>query len=332
MQFRLATIAYAFALLAAGMATFGAWGIVHAVGVLWFWRWTSGGRPRRLPVLWGIGAAFILATTQLLLPWAAPGAYEAVQRQLCIVNLKQLAFGIHNYESHNGALPPVALRDAAGTPLHSWRTLVLPYLDMQVLYGKFDLHLPWNDPANATAARTPLELQQCPSDHGQGAATSYFAVVGPQTAWPADGMRRMDEITDGTSDTILLMEAPGRGVDWAEPRDLSFDEAVSILTDETPLAGGHILNVRGLYLPRRSILVAYADGSTGALWLPLSKELATALLTVDGGEAVDKADLREAPPRKLNVAFLWGLLAFVALALWPGVAMWRRGNADPRSE
>ena len=112
-------MAYVFALLAAGMATFGAWGIVRAVGALWFWQWTSGGRPWRRPALWGVGAAFILALTQFLLPTATPAAYNAVQRQLCIVNLKCLSAGVQSYESAKGTFPPAALRDASGKSLHS---------------------------------------------------------------------------------------------------------------------------------------------------------------------------------------------------------------------
>lgn len=328
MKFRLGTMAYVFALLAAGMATFGAWGIVRAVGALWFWQWTSGGRPRRRPALWGFGAAFILAVTQYLLPMATPAAYDAIQRQLCIVNLKCLSAGVQNYESANGVFPPAALRDASGKSLHSWRTLVLPYMDMKGLYGKFDLQLPWDDPANAAAAATPCEGHQCPLDHRRAPMTDYFAIVGPQTAWPASGKRSRKEITDGGANTILLMEAPNQGIDWAEPRDLSFEEAVDILTGETLLSGGHLIDVHGLFLPRRFISVAYVDGHMGVLPLPLSRELATALLTIDGGEKIDEAELRKLAPAKLNVAWLWGLSAFVGLAVWPGVRMWLRRAKD----
>jgi hypothetical protein len=323
-KFRLGTIAYVFALLAAGMAAFGAWGIVRAVGALWFWRWTSGGRPRRRPALWGVGAAFILGVTQFLLPTAAPGAYNAVQRQLCIVNLKCLSAGIQHYESAKGTFPPAVLRDASGKPLHSWRTLVLPYMEMKGLYGKFDLQLPWDDPANAAAVHIPFEGHQCPLDHRHAPITDYFAVVGPQTAWPPSGTRSRKEITDGGANTILLMEAPNQGIDWAEPRDLSFEEAVDILTGETPLTSGHLIDVHGLFLPRRFISVAYVDGHMGVLPLPLSRELATALLTINGGEKIDEAELRQLAPAKLNVAWLWGLFAFLGLAIWPGVRMWRR--------
>lgn len=68
----------------------------------------------------GRGGGVHPGVTQLLLPTAAPSAYAAIQRQLCLVNIKQLAFGIHHYESVNGTLPPVALRDATRKPLHSW--------------------------------------------------------------------------------------------------------------------------------------------------------------------------------------------------------------------
>ena len=205
-------------------------------------------------------------------------------------------------------------------------------MDRKVAYAKFDLQLPWDDPANADAAKALPGEHQCPTDHRHAPSTDYFAVVGPQTAWPPSGNRTRKEITDGGSNTILLMEAPNQGIDWAEPRDLSVEEAVDILTGETPLTGGHLTDVHGLFLPRRYISVAYVDGHMGVLPLPLSRELATSLLTIDGGEKIDEAELRKLAPAKLNVAWLWGLSAFVALALWPGVRMWRDARKSPRFE
>ena len=51
------------------------------------------------------------------------------------------------------ALPPAYTVDADGRPLHSWRTLILPYLEQEPLYQTIDLSKPWNDPANAKARR-----------------------------------------------------------------------------------------------------------------------------------------------------------------------------------
>ena len=59
-----------------------------------------------------------------------------------------------NYEQAYNALPPAYTVDANGRPLHSWRTLILPYLEQESLYQTIDLSKPWNDPANARAVET----------------------------------------------------------------------------------------------------------------------------------------------------------------------------------
>ena len=72
----------------------------------------------------------------------------------CANNLKQIALALRNYESVYHALPPAYTVDAEGKPLHSWRTLILPYLEQQALYDKIDLSKPWDDPANKEAYET----------------------------------------------------------------------------------------------------------------------------------------------------------------------------------
>src|SRR5690349_18772074 len=86
----------------------------------------------------------------LLLP-ANRSAGPAARRSQCVNNLKQIAMALHDYEQAHNALPPAYTVDALGRPLHSWRTLILPYLEQEPLYKTIDLSKPWNDPANAKA-------------------------------------------------------------------------------------------------------------------------------------------------------------------------------------
>ena len=69
--------------------------------------------------------------------------------------------------------------DATGRPLHSWRTLILPYLDQRSLYNAIDLSKPWDDPANADALSKIPSVYRCPSFAGASPLTTYVAVVGP---------------------------------------------------------------------------------------------------------------------------------------------------------
>ena len=333
MKFRLGTIAYVFALLATGMAAFGAWGIVRAGGVLLFWGWMSSGISRRRPAWRGVVALLILGATQLLLPGLVPAAHSAIQRQLCISNIKQLAMILYGYENVKGALPPAVLRDSQGNELHSWRTLILPMMDQAALSRRIDQTKPWNSPANQLLSSTSLTLHHCPADANRNGTTNYFAVVGARTAWPPDRGRRLDEIADGGSNTILLIEAPHRNIHWGEPSDLTFDEAVDVLSGKAPdLTGGHPGRRGFLYKPQRHLMVAFVDGHVAAVALPLSRELATALLTVDGGEKFEMAELSLGGAPELDYRRVWALLAFVGVAVWPGVRMWRNARKSPRFE
>ena len=83
----------------------------------------------------------------LLLP-AVQAAREAARRMQCSNNMKQIALAMHNYEAVYKAFPPAYTTDANGQPLHSWRTLLLPYMEQQALYSQIDLNKPWDDPVN----------------------------------------------------------------------------------------------------------------------------------------------------------------------------------------
>ena len=82
-------------------------------------------------------------------------------------------------EEHQNALPPACTTDADGQPLHSWRTLILPYLGEQQLYEMIDLTKPWHDPVNAEAGKMCLSVYQCPSGPDPAYYTTYLAVVTP---------------------------------------------------------------------------------------------------------------------------------------------------------
>ncbi len=71
----------------------------------------------------GIGTVLVA----LMLPSVRRGREPARQVQ-CKNNLRNIALALRNYETEYHALPPAFTVDAEGKPLHSWRTLILPYL------------------------------------------------------------------------------------------------------------------------------------------------------------------------------------------------------------
>ena len=110
-------------------------------------------RPRITFLRLFLGLAIVFVLVALLFP-ARRGSREAARRTQCRNNLKQIALALHNYESHYHALPPAYTIDAEGKPLHSWRTLILPWIEQVNLYNSIDLSKPWDDPANAEALNT----------------------------------------------------------------------------------------------------------------------------------------------------------------------------------
>jgi hypothetical protein len=56
--------------------------------------------------------------------------------------------------------------------------------------------------------------------------TNYLAVIGPGTAWRKDGPVKFSDLPDGGSHTIMLVEVANSDVHWAEPRDITVEEAL----------------------------------------------------------------------------------------------------------
>jgi hypothetical protein len=141
----------------------------------------------------------------------------------------------------------------------------------------------------------------------------------------------LSEITDPKSETILLIEATNRGVPWAKPGDLTFDEAVQILTGEVewalhPEGPNREFFYRTLHKAVPGINIAMVDGSVHFLARPLPRDVAIALLTVDGGERVLETQLDEHTEPQLDWPKVYGLCVFVFLSLSPIAFLRRRGT------
>jgi hypothetical protein len=101
----------------------------------------------------------------LLLP-AVQAAREAARRTQCSNNLKQIALAFHNYHDTYKTFPPAYIPDENGRPMHSWRVLILPFLEQQALYNMYNFDEPWDSPANAMVTSTAIPVFQCASDPG----------------------------------------------------------------------------------------------------------------------------------------------------------------------
>jgi translation elongation factor EF-Tu-like GTPase len=55
---------------------------------------------------------------------------------------------VANYHETYGCFPPAYVADRDGKPMHSWRVLILPFLEQQELYHAYNFAEPWDGPNN----------------------------------------------------------------------------------------------------------------------------------------------------------------------------------------
>ena len=199
---------------------------------------------------------------------------EAARRTQCKNNLKHIAIALHNYHDLYDAFPPAYTVDENGQRLHSWRTLILPWLEHSDRYQKIDLSKPWNHPTNAEAFKTTPDLYRCPSFELPADSTTYLAVVGENACFHPTKPRAISEITDGTSNTIMVIEVPVKqAVHWMSPHDAD-EQMVLNISPTKKLA--HIGGVQA----------AFADGSVRFLSETLVPETRRAVISINGKEVV----------------------------------------------
>ena len=249
--------------------------------------------------------------------------------------MRQLGMALHNYHNTHGKFPPAYVTGPDGKPWHSWRLLILPYVEGENLYKAYSFDEPWDGPNNrklwalmpeiflcpGCARATTLGLIECPSN-----CTNYVAIVGPQTAWPGDTGKKIDDIQDGAANTLLLVEAI-EPICWMEPRDLPYEQALELLT--TNKKPGHLSTSDGFFAASTysfGLNAIYSDAHVAWLPLGMEEEAASALLTSAGRELLneDKDWYRHTDHNsyhhivtKIHWSNIYSLTLFAILSLLP---------------
>jgi hypothetical protein len=212
-----------------------------------------------------------LVLVGLLLP-AVGKVREAAARSKDVNNMKQTVIGLHNYnDGHQGLPGPYAAkRNGKPNPGLSWRVEILPYIEQEPLYRRFNPDQSWDSPANKPASDAVVVTYLSSSDPPDN-QTRFRAFVGPGTAFEDDTVGIPRGFPDGTSNTLLFVETADK-VPWASPQDI-------------PYQPGGALPALG-HPGRSTFIAAMADGSVMMLNKNISPAVLHAIITRNGNEAL----------------------------------------------
>lgn len=214
----------------------------------------------------------VIEAAENLLGGVASAARETAGRDTTINHLKQIGLAFHNFADTYGSFPPSA-GYSGEKPLLSWRVYLLPYLEQSELYAEFHLDEPWDSEHNKRLIERMPEVYRSPRTPAPAGHTVLLAPVGEGLVFGGKAGLSIRDITDGTSNTVLVLEAAGdESVPWTKPDDLA-------VAAQSPLAG--------LTEGRDGFAALLADGSVMNIGSAVDAAVFRTLLTPAGGEPVD---------------------------------------------
>jgi hypothetical protein len=182
-----------------------------------------------------------------------------------------------------GGMPGVA---RGGKALLSWRVAILPYLGQAELYKQFRLNESWDSPHNLKLLKKMPKVYAAPGVRTKSPYSTFYQVfVGNHAGFEKHRPLRIFEFTDGTSNTILIVEA-GCAVPWTKPADLPF-----AADEPLPELGGLFSDV---------FHAAFADGSVHTLSKTCDPEMLRKAIMRDDGYQVDFTRLERIVPQSVR--------------------------------
>ena len=232
---------------------------------------------------------------------ALAAARESARRTQARNELKQFGLALHNFHDTYGAFPPGGTMNEEGELLHGWAVFLGMYT---TYYAKdVDFRLPWRTPPNDRTYKCQLSDFLNPSQSGpvfdsEGFGLCHWAgnihVLPVRSVQLADSKAHdgyggyvgqlkkrklamsLEQITDGTSNTILLGTVGERFKPWGHPANVR-DPALGINRSPEGFGGPPGWH-GGLFL--------MCDGSVKFLSDKTDLKIMQALATPAGGETI----------------------------------------------
>jgi beta-lactamase regulating signal transducer with metallopeptidase domain len=216
----------------------------------------------------------------------APAKTEDAELQQSARNLRDIMSAMHTYHQVAGHFP--AARYGWGydrktrewfrqRPCLSWRVLLLPMLGQQELFTKFKTGEPWDSEHNRKLIPLMPRIYRAPGSRAGEGKTNYLGVVGSNAAFPEKGTIMVQDFTDGTSNTIMLVEVPDQvAVEWTRPEDFPIDTTEPV----KKLVG----------LRKGGFLTAFAEGSSQFISENIAPKTLRLLLIRNDRELVSEVD------------------------------------------
>lgn len=257
--------------------------VLSAVAAVRIWRRSKEGAARLHE---GLAIALILLILiSLTLPSLAPR--EAARRTQCKNNLRQIGLAMHNYHDERGSFPAATV----GSPSVSWRISLLPYLEQAAVAEQYDPKQTWDSTQNVALQKKQMPPYACPSRPSQYDSqgrflTSYVVPTSAGAIFDSTDGPPISRIQDGTSNTLLTLEACGTEIIWTDPRDIDSSNGEVSVNGPGPVKGRSGSMISSWHY--RGAQVGLADGSARFIDKNIDAVVLRNLMTKAGGEDIEE--------------------------------------------
>jgi type II secretory pathway pseudopilin PulG len=181
-------------------------------------------------------------------------ASRSARQMECSSNLKQLILALHNYHDVYKTFPWAITYAQDGTPMHSWRVRVLPYIESGRFYSAYDFDEPWNGPKNGLLGGvvantgqipggTPARKAYCPrcfrcpsaSTSQSDMCTNYVMLIDDRPGKPNGPPNLPGTVPPSLDDAsaVIIIEMADSDIHWTEPRDMLLSELSMKINDRS---------------------------------------------------------------------------------------------------